>query len=119
VPGVALLEPLGHGAAASLMAAADLVLTDSGGVQEEAPALGRRVLVLRDVTERPEGVSAGVAELVGTEPARIVAAARAALAAGPVAPCLCYGDGRAAGRIADIVLERLGGVVTPAPRAAA
>ena len=119
VAGVALLEPQGHGAAAALMAAVDLVLTDSGGVQEEAPALGRRVLVLRDVTERPEGVAAAVAELVGTDPSRIVAAARAALAAGPVAPCLCYGDGRAAGRIAALVAARLAGVRISARRAAA
>lgn len=119
VPGVALLEPLGHGAATGLMAAADLVLTDSGGVQEEAPALGRRVLVLRDVTERPEGVAAGMAELVGTDAARIVAAVGAALARGPAAPCFCYGDGRAGARIAAIVARRLDGAISPAPRAAA
>jgi UDP-N-acetylglucosamine 2-epimerase (non-hydrolysing) len=108
VPGVRLTGPLGHGEAAALMAASDLVLTDSGGVQEEAPALGRRVLVLRDVTERPEGVAAGVARVVGTDADRIVPAVWAALAAGPIAPCLCYGDGRAGERIAAIIAARLG-----------
>lgn len=87
------------------MQACDLVLTDSGGVQEEAPALGKPVLVLRDTTERPEGVAAGTARLVGTDTKRIVddtarllddpaTYARMAQAHSP------YGDGRAAARIA-------------------
>jgi UDP-N-acetylglucosamine 2-epimerase (non-hydrolysing) len=85
-----------------------IVLTDSGGIQEEAPALGKPVLVLRDTTERPEGVEAGTAELVGTDPERIVEAAtrlltddaarsRMARAVNP------YGDGRAAERIAAVL----------------
>lgn len=87
------------------MQACTLVLTDSGGVQEEAPALGKPVLVLRDTTERPEGVAAGTARLVGTDPDRIVTevarllddpAAYAAMARAH-SP---YGDGRAAARIA-------------------
>ena len=85
-----------------------LVLTDSGGIQEEAPALGKPVLVLRDATERPEGVEAGTAELVGTAPERILEAASRLLAdegarsrmAKAVSP---YGDGRAALRIAAIL----------------
>ena len=85
-----------------------LVLTDSGGLQEEAPAFGKPVLVLRDKTERPEGIEAGVAQLVGTDRARIVAAASLLLTdetayramANAVNP---YGDGRAAERIAGIL----------------
>ncbi|MBN6150051.1 UDP-N-acetylglucosamine 2-epimerase (non-hydrolyzing) [Xanthomonas sp. AmX2] len=87
-----------------LMQRAHVVLTDSGGVQEEAPALGRPVLVMRDVTERPEAVQAGVVTLVGTDPARIVAAVDAACDR-PVRPAHFlpdaspYGDGRASARI--------------------
>ncbi len=87
-----------------LMQRAHVVLTDSGGVQEEAPALGRPVLVMRDVTERPEAVQAGVVRLVGTDPARIVAAVHAAcdgprVAAHFIADASPYGDGRASARI--------------------
>jgi len=75
-------------------------MTDSGGLQEEAPSLGVRVLVLRDVTERPEAVEAGLARLVGTDPARIVAAAVDALAAPRIeATANPFGDGRAAVRV--------------------
>jgi UDP-N-acetylglucosamine 2-epimerase (non-hydrolysing) len=96
------------------LGAAHLVLTDSGGIQEEAPTFGTPVLVLREVTERPEGVDAGVAELVGTDRGRIVERASARLrgprggrtAANP------YGDGRAGERIADLVVADL----TGAPR---
>lgn len=103
VPGVHLLKPLDHGSTVFVMQRSALVLTDSGGLQEEAPALGKRVLVLRDVTERPEGVAAGVAELVGTEPWRVVSAVRSALAKPQLAPTFPYGDGRAAIRIARVV----------------
>lgn len=104
LPGVRLVAPFGHAEMVAAMQRADVILTDSGGVQEEAPSLGVPVLVLRDVTERPEGVAAGVARLVGTDASRIVAeasrllddpAARAAMARGG-SP---YGDGRAAERI--------------------
>jgi UDP-N-acetylglucosamine 2-epimerase (non-hydrolysing) len=96
-----------------LLARADLVLTDSGGVQEEAPSLGKPVLVLRDVTERPEGVAAGTARVVGTDQDRIVAAASELLSspaayarmANAVNP---YGDGHAAERIAAALIERFG-----------
>ncbi|WP_310535247.1 non-hydrolyzing UDP-N-acetylglucosamine 2-epimerase [Novosphingobium sp.] len=69
---VALLEPLDYPHFARLLSLAEIMLTDSGGVQEEAPALGKPVLVMRETTERPEGVAAGTAKLVGTDPTRIV-----------------------------------------------
>jgi UDP-N-acetylglucosamine 2-epimerase (non-hydrolysing) len=91
-----------------------LTITDSGGIQEEAPSFGAPVLVLRDVTERPEAVLAGVARLVGTDRARITGAAAELLggrtSSAPAANP--YGDGRAGERIADIVINRL----TGAPR---
>jgi UDP-N-acetylglucosamine 2-epimerase len=100
---VHLAPPLDYPDFVAAMTAADLILTDSGGVQEEAPALGKRVLVLRDTTERPEGVAAGAAELVGTDEAVIVARASAWLAAGGSAPAAAspYGDGRACERIVE------------------
>jgi UDP-N-acetylglucosamine 2-epimerase (non-hydrolysing) len=91
-----------------------LAITDSGGIQEEAPSFGTPVLVLRDVTERPEAVEAGLARLVGTDRDRIVSAAADVLARGSgrsSAPNP-YGDGRAGERIADVVVSRL----TGAPR---
>ncbi len=108
---VHLLEPLGYREFVQLMARAHLILTDSGGVQEEAPSLGVPVLVLRETTERPEAVAAGAARLVGTDEAGILrhalellgdraAHARMASARNP------YGDGRAAQRIADALHER-------------
>ncbi len=111
LPHVHLVEPLDYPRFVAAMRAAHLILTDSGGVQEEAPSLGKPVLVLRDTTERPEGVAAGNSRLVGTDRAAIVAAAlellddervyaRMAQAANP------YGDGRAAERIAAGI-ERL------------
>ena len=69
---VALIEPLDYPHFARLLGMAHIMLTDSGGVQEEAPALGKPVLVMRETTERPEGVSAGTAKLVGTDTSRIV-----------------------------------------------
>ena len=107
-PRIQLLDPLDYVPFVHLLSACDHVLTDSGGVQEEAPALGKPVLVLRDVTERPEGVAAGCARLLGCDADRIVREtarllddplAHAAMARGG-SP---YGDGRAAERIADIV----------------
>jgi UDP-N-acetylglucosamine 2-epimerase (non-hydrolysing) len=103
---VSLLEPLGYREMVSLLERSWLVLTDSGGLQEEAPSLGKPVLVLRDVTERQEGVAAGTLRLVGTDTGRIVEETTAllsspgeyALMSQAVNP---YGDGRASQRIVD------------------
>jgi UDP-N-acetylglucosamine 2-epimerase len=104
-PNIHLLPPLPYETFCHVLQVADLVLTDSGGVQEEAPALGKPVLVLRNDTERPEGVAAGTAKLIGTNASAIVANATQLLQdpaayqamANAVSP---YGDGRAAARIA-------------------
>ncbi len=116
VAGVHLLPPLDYAAFVWLMGQATLALTDSGGVQEEAPAIGLPVLVLRDVTERQEGVASGNARLVGTDGAAIVAAARALLAdAGALRrmgeAALPYGVGDASRRIGDVLAARFGGSV--------
>ena len=115
-PNVRLLPPAAYPEFVWLMDRAALILTDSGGVQEEAPSLGKPVLVMRETTERPEGIEAGTAELVGTSPERIVARATALLAAPPRArsssdspPINPYGDGRAAERIVELMLRELGG----------
>ncbi len=105
LPGVTLSPPLDYPAFVALLRRARLVLTDSGGVQEEAPAFGCPVLILRDVTERSEGIAAGAARLVGTNPAIIVAAVRELidddLAHARMSRALLpYGDGHAGGRIA-------------------
>ncbi len=116
-PRIHLVPPLGYRDLALALRAAALVLTDSGGIQEEAPTFGTPVLVLRDVTERPEGVRAGVARLVGTDPKRIVPAARELLSEPSTArrgrqgrnP---YGDGQAGARIAHAVESFLSGAGT-------
>ena len=110
-PRIVLTDPLGYVDLVGAMKAADLVLTDSGGIQEEAPTFGAPVLVLREVTERPEGLEAGVAELVGTDRRRIVERGTHWLSTGgrTEAPINPYGDGRAGERIADIVLASLSG----------
>lgn len=113
VPRVHLVEPLDYLPLVNLMRRAYLVLTDSGGMQEEAPSLGKPVLVLRDTTERPEAVEAGTVRLVGTDRARIVAEARRLLdsredyleMANAVNP---YGDGRAAARTVEALLYHFG-----------
>jgi UDP-N-acetylglucosamine 2-epimerase (non-hydrolysing) len=110
---VSLIEPLDYLSLVHLMKHSTLILTDSGGIQEEAPTLRVPVLVMRDTTERPEGVEVGVVRLVGTERSRIIGetekllrdpAAHAAMATG-ASP---YGDGQAAKRIVSILLKRLG-----------
>ena len=107
-PRVHLLPPLPYPDFVHLMQRAVLVLTDSGGIQEEAPSLGKPVLVLREVTERPEGVEAGAAVLVGTDEDRIVVEA-SRLLRNPTAyeamarPANPYGDGKAAIRILDVL----------------
>ena len=104
-----LIDPLDYADLVAAIRNSSLILTDSGGLQEEAPTFGTPVLVLRTVTERPEGVDAGVACLVGTEAERIVAEASRILSTGGVtgdAPNP-YGDGHAGERIADIVIAKL------------
>jgi UDP-N-acetylglucosamine 2-epimerase (non-hydrolysing) len=115
VANVQLVEPLGYADFGRLMARSSLVLTDSGGAQEEAPSLGRPVLVLRNTTERPEGVERGLAQLVGTDEERVVAEASAALErplpprrpGEPLRPSP-YGDGRAGDRTAAAIGALLG-----------
>lgn len=107
---VRLIEPLGYLAFARLMKRARLILTDSGGIQEEAPALGIPVLVMREETERPEAIEAGVAKLVGTDPGRIVLEAERLLRDDAAWRAMStgaspFGDGHAAERIARILLE--------------
>jgi UDP-N-acetylglucosamine 2-epimerase len=110
---VSLLDPLDYLSMVQLMKRSTLILTDSGGIQEEAPSLGVPVLVMRDATERPEGIEAGVARLVGARRDRIVEET-ARLLQDPVA-CKAmrarvnpYGDGKAAARIASFLLGRSG-----------
>lgn len=111
-PRIHLTDPLGYLDLVKALQHADLVMTDSGGIQEEAPTFGTPVLVLREVTERPEGVEAGVVRLVGTDGLKIAHEAQAALdrtggwkdtrtRSNP------YGDGNAGVRIADIVVSDL------------
>ncbi|MDQ4143094.1 MAG: UDP-N-acetylglucosamine 2-epimerase (non-hydrolyzing) [Actinomycetota bacterium] len=110
---VIVVEPLAYGAFARLMNRADVILTDSGGVQEEAPSLGKPVLVMRDTTERPEAMLAGTVKLVGAEEDAIVAAtdellrddAAYAEMANAVNP---YGDGFAAERTVHAIAHFLG-----------
>jgi UDP-N-acetylglucosamine 2-epimerase (non-hydrolysing) len=105
---VVLCEPVDYLTFVALMDRADIIITDSGGVQEEAPALGVPVLVVRETTERPEGVEAGVARLVGTQTEDIVAGVSQILR-NPgeyrrMASIGCpYGDGRASARICDAI----------------
>ncbi len=110
LPNVSLIEPLGYVDFVHLMKRSTLILTDSGGVQEEAPSFGVPVLVMRDTTERPEGVDAGFARLVGTDRARIVSEANTFLRG--TASILAshrganpYGDGHAAERIVEALLQ--------------
>jgi len=103
-PAIRLVDPLDYPAMVAAMRACTLILTDSGGVQEEAPTLGKPVLVLRTTTERPEGIDAGAAKLVGTDRARIVAEASRLLDDASAYAAMAtvknpYGDGRAAERI--------------------
>ena len=113
LPRVRLIEPVAYEPFVFLMDRAHLILTDSGGIQEEAPALGKPVLVMRRETERPEGVQAGGVKLVGTDRRTIVrrvlelfaddaAYREMARVANP------YGDGRAAQRIAAVLARGAG-----------
>jgi UDP-N-acetylglucosamine 2-epimerase (non-hydrolysing) len=110
---VAMIEPLDYPSFARLIGISEIMLTDSGGVQEEAPALGKPVLVMRETTERPEGVAAGTARLVGTDVSNIVtgiftllddkaAYEKMARAHNP------FGDGHSARRIVELLANEIG-----------
>jgi UDP-N-acetylglucosamine 2-epimerase (non-hydrolysing) len=110
-PAVTLLEPLDYASLVQILRRSELVLTDSGGLQEEAPTFRVPVLVMRETTERPEGLEAGIARLVGTNHEVIVAHTRDLLTnpekrAAMAAPANPYGDGQAGQRIAAAVLSR-------------
>jgi UDP-N-acetylglucosamine 2-epimerase (non-hydrolysing) len=112
VNGVRLVDPLSYVDLVACLRGAHLVLTDSGGIQEEAPALGKPVLVVRETTERPEAVEAGVARLVGTDVQRIVAGVEELLTVPEVHARMSrgtsvFGDGRASARIARAMVARL------------
>ncbi|NLN86976.1 MAG: UDP-N-acetylglucosamine 2-epimerase (non-hydrolyzing) [Syntrophomonadaceae bacterium] len=111
-PRIHLMEPLEYETFANLMNSSYIVMTDSGGLQEEAPSLGKPVLVLRDTTERPEAIQAGTVQLVGTVQKNVYEAARRLLLdrshyekmAHAINP---YGDGKAAIRIVEVVKDFL------------
>jgi len=110
---VVFTEPLPYRPFVHIMKAVDVVITDSGGIQEEAPTLGKPVLVMRDTTERPEGIEAGTARLVGTDSDAIARELLILLTNGAAYDRMAnainpYGDGRAAERIADHLEHRFG-----------
>jgi UDP-N-acetylglucosamine 2-epimerase (non-hydrolysing) len=114
VDNIHLIPPLDYEPFVFLMSQSDLILTDSGGIQEEAPTLGVPVLVMRNTSERPEGIEAGSARLVGTDIETIVAETQKLLnnsdeykrVSNVINP---YGDGNASKRIVRIILEHFGG----------
>lgn len=111
-PNVHLIEPLDYLPFVYLMNRSHLIITDSGGVQEEAPSLGKPVLVMRDTTERPEAVEAGTVQLVGTDEAKIVQQANHLLDNRVAYEAMAramnpYGDGQASGRILAALRERV------------
>ena len=108
IENIALIEPLDYLNFVAMMEASDLVLTDSGGIQEEAPSLGKPVLVMRDTTERPEGVAAGTAKLVGANRERIASEVGRLLDDAVAFEAMAkahnpYGDGTASAQIAQII----------------
>ena len=116
---VHLIDPLDYQPFANLLAKSYLVLTDSGGIQEEAPSLGKPVLVLRDTTERPEAIEAGTVKLIGTDRARVYAETKRLLADKEEyermsGACNPYGDGKAAYRIVQTILWK-NGIIDKAP----
>jgi UDP-N-acetylglucosamine 2-epimerase (non-hydrolysing) len=107
-PHIRLVEPMSYVPFVDLMRRAYLLITDSGGIQEEGPSLGKPILVLREKTERPEAVSAGTVKLVGTDQAAIVREATRLLEDPEAYQAMArvhnpYGDGRASPRIADVI----------------
>ncbi len=120
VAGVHLVAPMGYDATVRSIARARIVVTDSGGIQEEAPCLGKPVLVMRDETERPEGLEAGTLRLVGPHEEAILAATAELLSDGAAYARMArannpYGDGLAAGRIVAWLQARLRHGLWPAP----
>jgi UDP-N-acetylglucosamine 2-epimerase (non-hydrolysing) len=119
VPGVRLVPPLGYADSVACVGACRFVLTDSGGLQEEAPTLGKPVLVMRNETERPEGLEAGTLRLIGTDRATIVDEARRLLADESAFRRMAhasnpYGDGKASERIVGWLLWKLRSGAKPA-----
>ncbi len=113
IPNVQLIEPLGYPAFLWLMNRSFMIVTDSGGIQEEAPGLGKPVLVMRETTERPEAVEAGTVLLVGTDKNKIISKTNALLLQGSLYQQMIkshnpYGDGRASERIFEIIIRSLG-----------
>lgn len=111
---IKLIEPLGVIDFHNFMEKAHIIMTDSGGVQEEAPSLGAPVLVLRDTTERPEGIEAGTLKLVGTEEEAVYEAAKQLLSDKAMYEMMSkaqnpYGDGHASERIVDAIVEKFKG----------
>lgn len=109
IPNVHLIEPLNYLPFVYLMDRSDIILTDSGGIQEEAPSMGKPVLVMRDTTERPEAVAAGTVKLVGTDTGRIIEETRKLLTDSEAYHAMAvahnpYGDGQACPRIAQALL---------------
>lgn len=109
-PNVKLIEPLGVLDFHNIMARSYLILTDSGGIQEEAPSLGKPVLVMRDTTERPEGIEAGTLKLVGTDEDVIYESFKELLVNEPVYRRMAsannpYGDGKASKRIVEYLIK--------------
>jgi UDP-N-acetylglucosamine 2-epimerase (non-hydrolysing) len=107
---VARIAPLNYPGFVAVLAASDIVLTDSGGVQEEAPALGKPVLVMRETTERPEGVAAGTAKLIGTDEDRIVSEVFTLLDDSDAHAVMArahnpFGDGHASARIGKVIAD--------------
>ncbi|MEL7226808.1 MAG: UDP-N-acetylglucosamine 2-epimerase (non-hydrolyzing), partial [Cyanobacteria bacterium J06576_12] len=109
-PRTFLVEPLNYAELVGAMKRSHLLLTDSGGLQEEAPGLGKPVLVLRETTERPEAIAAGTAKLVGTNPSTVVSSASELLGNEAAYTAMAkavnpFGDGHASERIAQIVTD--------------
>jgi UDP-N-acetylglucosamine 2-epimerase (non-hydrolysing) len=107
-PNIHLIEPLDYLPFVFLMSRSHLILTDSGGIQEEAPSLGKPVLVMRDTTERPEAVEAGTVCLVGTDEEKILSNVEKLLTDNGVYQGMAratnpYGDGRASARILQVL----------------
>ena len=111
LPNVHLIDPLPYLSFVALMYHSRLILTDSGGIQEEAPSIGKAVLVMRDISERPEALTAGTAKLVGTSKEKIVREVSRLLTDKNAYQGMSrrhnpYGDGRAAKRIVKAIMER-------------